>query len=62
MDWRSLVEGRIANFGIFIDFFEICVFDDFFSFSKKSGCWVFLVHPVTTLPDELENSGQRAYC
>ena len=53
---RPLVEGRIANFCI-----SFCVLHDFFRFSKKSGFWVFLVHPETMLPDGLETSGQRAY-
>jgi hypothetical protein len=26
----------------------------FFRFSEKSGFWVFLVHPETTLPNGLE--------
>ena len=40
-----MVKGRIANFGIFLDFLSFCVLDNFFSFSKKSGFGVFLVHP-----------------
>ena len=55
------MEGRIANLGISLDVFEFLHFGDFFRFSKKSGFWVFLVHPETTLPDGLETSGQRAY-
>ena len=31
------MEGRIANFGIFLDLFEFCVLDDFFLFFKKIG-------------------------
>ena len=61
MDLRPLVKGRIANFGISLDFLSFCVLDDFFRFSKKSGFWVFLVHLETTLPDGLETSGQRVY-
>ena len=49
-----LVKGRVANFGIFLDVLSFCVLDDFLSFSKKSGFAVFLVHPETTLPDGLE--------
>ena len=45
MDQRPLVEGRIANFGIFLDFSSFRVLDDFFHFSKKLGFGVFLVHP-----------------
>ena len=40
---------------------SFCVLDDFFRFSKKSGFWVFLVHPETTLPDGLETFGRREY-
>ena len=61
MDWRPLVKGRIANFGIFLDILSFCVLDDFFLFSKKIGFRVFLVHPENTLPDGLETSGQRVY-
>ena len=62
MDWRPLVEGSIANFGISLDVFEFLRFGwFFFPFFKKSGFWVFLVHPETTLPEGLETSGQRAY-
>ena len=50
----------LANFGISVDFFEFCVFGDFFCFKKKSGVSVFLVHPETMLPDGLETSGERA--
>ena len=43
--------------------FEFLRFWLLFSFfQKKSGFWVFLVHPETTLPDGLETSGRRAYC
>ena len=31
MDWRPLVNGRIANFGIFLDVFEFSPFGWFFS-------------------------------
>ena len=51
----------IANFGISLDVFEFFRFGDVFRFSKKSGFWVFFVHPETTLPDGLETSGRRAY-
>ena len=62
MDYRPLVEGCIANFGIFLDIFEFLSFGRFFSvFSKNSGFGVFLVHPETTLPDGLDTSGQRVY-
>ena len=64
----GLETWRIANFSISLDFFEFlrfgqffCALDDFFRFSKKSGFWVFLIPPETTLPDALETSGQRAY-
>ena len=40
-------------------FLSFCILDDFFRFWKKSGFWVFLVHPETTLPKGLETSGQR---
>ena len=60
MDYRPLAEGRIANFGIFLDVFEFLRFGYFFPL-KKNGFWVFLVHPESTLPDGLETSGQRAY-
>ena len=47
MDERPLVEGYIANFGIYLDvFFKFFLFDDFFPFSKNLGFWVFLVHPT----------------
>ena len=42
---ETLVERFIANFVIFLDVSEFCVFGDFFRFSKKWGFWVFLVHP-----------------
>ena len=35
MDKRPLVEGRIANFGIFLDVFEFLCFGYFFPFFKK---------------------------
>ena len=57
----GLVKGRIANFGISLEVFEFLRFGCFFCFSKKSGFWVFLVHPETTLPDGLETAGQRTY-
>ena len=44
MDQRPLVEWRIFNVGIFLDVF--CGLDDFFRLTKKSGFWVFLVHPT----------------
>ena len=47
--------------GVLLIFASSCVLDDFFRFSKKSGFWVFLVHPETTLPDGLKTSGRRAY-
>ena len=37
MDQRPLVEGRIANCGIFLDFLSFCVLDDFFQFFKQFG-------------------------
>ena len=40
------MKGHLANFGIFLDFFEFLVLDDFFLFSKNSGFRVFLVHPT----------------
>ena len=47
MDYRPLVEGCIANFGIFLDFLSLCVLDDFFRFRWKNPVfWVFLVHPT----------------
>ena len=45
MDKRPLVEGRIANFVIFLDVSEFLWFCDFFQFSKKIDFGVFLVHP-----------------
>ena len=30
-------------------FLSFCVLDDFFSFSKRSGFWVFLVHRTVVL-------------
>ena len=45
MDQRPLVEGCIPNFVIFLDVSEFLCFGDFFRLSKKSGFWVFLVHP-----------------
>ena len=39
MDQRPLVNGHIANFGIFLDFFEFLGFGCFFPFFKKN--WVF---------------------
>ena len=61
MDKKPLVEGRIANFGIYLDVLTFCVFGAFFRFSKKMGFLVFLVRPEITLPDGLETYGQRAY-
>ena len=46
MNYRPLVEGCIANFCIFLDFFEFLRFGSFFRFSKKLGFWVFLVRPT----------------
>ena len=37
MDYRPLVEGCIANFGIFLDIFEFLRFGWFFPFFKKIG-------------------------
>ena len=37
MDWRPLVEGRIANFGIPLDVFEFLRFGWFFPFFKQIG-------------------------
>ena len=45
MDKRPLVEGCIANFGIFLDVFEFCVLDDFFPFFKNIGFWGILGPP-----------------
>ena len=45
IDKRPLVEGRIAHFGISLDFLRFSVFGDFFRFSRKLGFGVFLVHP-----------------
>ena len=42
MDKRPLVEGRIANFGIFLDVFEFLHFGWFFPFFKKIGFWGIL--------------------
>ena len=56
--WSKGVSLILAYLYTFLSF---CVLDDFFRFSKKSGFWVFLVHPETTLPDGLETSGRRAY-
>ena len=39
MDWRPLVEGRIANLAYFYMFLSFCVLDDFFLFFKT--IWVF---------------------
>ena len=65
MDKRPLVEGCIANFGIFQDVFESLAFwIIFFGFSKKLGFEVLLIQQnivETTLPDGLETSGQRAH-
>ena len=44
MDWRPLVEGRIDNFGIFLNIFEFLRFGWFFPLKKKLGFGVFLVH------------------
>ena len=57
-------EGRIANFGIFLDVKTFCILDDFFRFSKHLGFWVFLVQQTmveTTLPNGLETSGRMMY-
>ena len=45
MDYRPLVKGRIANFGIFLDVFEFLCFGWFFSVFKKIGCLGFLGPP-----------------
>ena len=50
MNKRSLVEGRITNFGIFLDvFLSFCVVDDVFRFSKKMCFGVLFVHPTVVL-------------
>ena len=41
-------EGRIANFGISLDIFSFCLFDDFFHF-KKMVFGIFFVHPIVVL-------------
>ena len=45
MDWRPLVEGYIANFGISLDIFEFFHFRLFFWFFKKFGFLGILVPP-----------------
>ena len=46
----DLVEGYIANIGISLDILIFCNLDDFFLLKKKkSGFWVFLVHPTVVL-------------
>ena len=45
MDYRPLVEGRIANFVIFLDVFEFLCFWCFFPFFKKIGFWGILGPP-----------------
>ena len=37
MDWRPLVKGYIANFGISLDVFEFLRFGGIFPFFKKIG-------------------------
>ena len=49
MDKTPLVEGRVANFVIFLDVFEYLRLGWFFPFFKKSGFGVFLVHPPMAL-------------
>ena len=50
MDYRLLVEGYIANFGISLDFLSFSVLD-FFPFLFCFGFCVFLVHPtVVSVP------------
>ena len=56
--WSKGVSLILAYLSTILSF---CIFGWFFCFSKKSGFWVFLVHPETTLSDELETSGRRAY-
>ena len=50
-------KGVLLILAYFYTFLSFCVLDDFFCFSQKSGFWVFLVRPETTLPDGLETSG-----
>ena len=45
MDYRPLVEGSIANFGIFLDVFEFLRFGWVFLFFKKIGIWGILGPP-----------------
>ena len=42
MNYRPLVEWRIANFGIFLDVFEFLHFRWFFPFKKKIRFWGIL--------------------
>ena len=56
----TLPDG-LETSGISLDVFESLRFGWFFPFFKKTGFWVFLVHPETTLPDGLDTSGRRAY-
>ena len=46
MDQRPLVEERIANFGIFLDFLSFCVLNDFFlQFFTQFRFWGILGSP-----------------
>ena len=45
MNKRPLVEGRIANFGIFLDVLEFLRFGYFLPFFKKIGFWGILGPP-----------------
>ena len=55
-----MVKGYIANFGMFLDFLSICVLDDFFRFSKKSGFGIFLVQ-TTVVSVLLSASVKRCF-
>ena len=44
MDYKPLVKGRIANFGIFLDFLSFCVLDDFFCFSTLLWHLCYYLH------------------
>ena len=46
MDWRPLVKGYIAKFGISIDVFEFFRFGLYFPFLNFFWFRVFLVHPT----------------
>ena len=58
---ETILPNGLETSGISQDVFEFFVLDVFFCLKKKLGFWVFLVHPETTLSDELETSGRRAY-